>query len=118
MHGVWAISDALLGLMSWRSTLVQLELCQLFDAPPENWFNRKFVDEIQTRFDEKLESMVETLQLVHNPLHIFLLQKSVYNVSSYKYCCVAHQASSFAMWTVHNPNAVLVLAEETEEMNR
>ncbi|RPA91064.1 hypothetical protein L873DRAFT_1795134 [Choiromyces venosus 120613-1] len=65
MRGVWAIGDALLGLMSWRSPLIQLELCQLFDAPPGNWFNSKFVNKIQTWFDEKLESMVETLQLVH-----------------------------------------------------
>ncbi|RPA88615.1 hypothetical protein L873DRAFT_1796560 [Choiromyces venosus 120613-1] len=65
MCGIWAIGDALLGLMSWRSPLVQLELHQLFDAPPGNWLNSKFVNEIQTRFDEKPESMVETLQLVH-----------------------------------------------------
>ncbi|RPA88589.1 hypothetical protein L873DRAFT_981778 [Choiromyces venosus 120613-1] len=64
MHGIWAIGDALLGLMSWRSPLVQLELHQPFDTPPGHWFNSKFVEEIQTRFDEKLESMVETFQLV------------------------------------------------------
>ncbi|RPA88505.1 hypothetical protein L873DRAFT_1796616 [Choiromyces venosus 120613-1] len=31
---VWAIGDALLGLMNWHSPLVQLELTLLFDAPP------------------------------------------------------------------------------------
>ncbi|RPA89725.1 hypothetical protein L873DRAFT_1849177 [Choiromyces venosus 120613-1] len=65
MRGVWAIGDALLGLMSWRSPLVQLELCQLFVAPTGNWFNMKFAAQIQTRFDEKLSSMVETLELLH-----------------------------------------------------
>ncbi|RPA88658.1 hypothetical protein L873DRAFT_1849643, partial [Choiromyces venosus 120613-1] len=63
MRGVRAIGDALLGLMSWRSPLVQLELRQLFDAPTGDWFNVKFAAQIQTRFDEKLSSMVETLEL-------------------------------------------------------
>ncbi|RPA88418.1 hypothetical protein L873DRAFT_1796660 [Choiromyces venosus 120613-1] len=66
IRSVWAIGDALLGLMNWRSPLVQLELTLLFDTPPRHWYNSKFAEEIQTRFDEKLESMVETLQLVHN----------------------------------------------------
>ena len=65
MRGVWAIGDALLGLMSWHSPLVQLELRQLFDPLPGDWFNRTFVEDVQTRFDKKLASMVETLKSVH-----------------------------------------------------
>ncbi|KAG0122866.1 hypothetical protein HOY82DRAFT_619776 [Tuber indicum] len=65
MRGIWAIGDALLGLMNWHSPLVQLELRQLFNAPAGNWFNAEFVDQIEARFDEKLSSMAEILEQVH-----------------------------------------------------
>ena len=68
MRGVWAIGDALLGLTSWDSARVQLELHDLFDAPPGHCFNPKFVDFIQDQLDSKLEDMAETYHLVHTRL--------------------------------------------------
>jgi len=65
MRGVWGIGDALLGLMSWHSPLVQFELYELFDARAGNWFNSKFVEEIEERFVKKLATMVETLKQAH-----------------------------------------------------
>jgi len=65
MRGVWAIGDALLGLNTWNSELVKLELDQLFNAPAGDWFNREFAAHIESKFDQKLASMVETLQLVN-----------------------------------------------------
>ena len=62
MRGVWAIGDALLGLTRWDSELVKLELDQLFDAPDGDWFNRKFAAQVQSMFNQKLASMVETLE--------------------------------------------------------
>ena len=64
MRGVWAIGDALLGLNSWNSDLVKLELDELFNAPDGDWFNREFAAHIESKFDQKLASMVETLQQV------------------------------------------------------
>ena len=65
MRGVWAIGDALLGLMRWDSHLVQVELRKLFDAPAGSWFNGEFASQIEARFDRKLASMVETLEEVN-----------------------------------------------------
>ena len=65
MRGVWAIGDALLGLMRWDSATVQVELGKLFDAPTGSWFNAEFVGQIEARFDRKLASMVETLEEVN-----------------------------------------------------
>ena len=65
MRGVWAIGDALLGLMRWDSAIVQVELGKLFDAPAGSWFNAEFVGQIEARFDRKLASMVETLEEVN-----------------------------------------------------
>ncbi|PUU73570.1 hypothetical protein B9Z19DRAFT_1134991 [Tuber borchii] len=66
LQGVWAIGDALLGLISWHSPLVQLELHELFDAGDGGWFNSEFANEIEARVDRKLASMLETLEKVHN----------------------------------------------------
>ena len=65
MRGVWAIGDALLGLMSWGSPRVQHELRELFDAPAGDWFNREYAAQIQSKFDQQLAGMVETLEWVH-----------------------------------------------------
>ena len=64
IRGVWNIGDAILGLTSWSSPLVQMELAQLFEAPEGEWFNKKFVDEVQDRFDKKLECIMGSLQMV------------------------------------------------------
>jgi len=66
MRGIWAIRDTLLGLMSWDSMLVQIELGKLFNAPAGSWFNAEFAGQIEALFDRKLASMVETLEEVHN----------------------------------------------------
>ena len=65
MRGVWAIGDALLGLMRWDSDLVQVELRKLFDAPSGSWFNTEFASQIEARLERKLASMVETLEEVN-----------------------------------------------------
>ena len=66
MRGIWAVGDALLGLMRWDSPLVQLELGELFNPRAGSWFNAEFACQIEARFDRKLASMVETLEEVHN----------------------------------------------------
>ncbi|PUU73571.1 hypothetical protein B9Z19DRAFT_1068895 [Tuber borchii] len=65
MRGVWAIGDALLGLTSWDSLVVQVELRELFNAPAGSWFNAKFVNKIEASFDRKLTRMVKTLEKVN-----------------------------------------------------
>ena len=65
MRGVWAIGDALLGLTSWKSEAVKDELDQLFDAPAGDWFNREFAAKVESKFNQKLASMVETLERVY-----------------------------------------------------
>jgi len=66
LRGVWSIGDALLGLTAWRSPLVQIELHKLFTPQGGEWFNAEFVEEVQSRLDERLANMVDTLQLVHS----------------------------------------------------
>lgn len=69
MRGVWAIGDALLGLTSWSSPRVELELQQLFDAPQGEWFNRAFIDKVQDSFDKELNSLVEILASVREGIN-------------------------------------------------
>jgi len=65
MRGIWGIGDALLGLNTWNSELVKLELDNLFNAPSGDWFNREFAAQIESKFNQKLASMVDTLQRVN-----------------------------------------------------
>ena len=65
LRGVWHIGDALLGLTSWNSPLVQFELEELFTADEGEWYNREFVHEIMIAWMRKLKAMTEAIELVY-----------------------------------------------------
>jgi len=64
IRGVWNIGDALLGLQSWSSPLVQMELKRLFCSPEGKLFNEAFVKEVQDKFKEKLKTMMPSLEFL------------------------------------------------------
>ena len=67
MRGVWYIGDALLGLISWNSHLVQEELHELFKTSDGGWYNKQFVEMVEEKLDTKLESVMSTLKSACEP---------------------------------------------------
>ena len=67
MRGVWYIGDALLGLISWNSHLVQEELHELFKTADGGWYNKQFVEMVEEKLDTKLESVMSTLKSACEP---------------------------------------------------
>jgi len=65
VRGVWAIGDALLGLTSWDSPLVQRDLERLFEAGDGEWYNQEFVYSVHCQMQAKMHSLLEDFEFVH-----------------------------------------------------
>jgi len=67
LRGVWAIGDAILGLTSWDSPVIQRDLELLFDTPEgtDEWYNLDFVKSIQLRLQRKLVDLKHDIDSIY-----------------------------------------------------
>ena len=67
LRGVWAIGDAMLGLTSWDSPVIQRDLKLLFetDEGTDEWYNQDFVKGVQLRLQRKLLDLKDDIDSVY-----------------------------------------------------
>jgi len=67
LRGVWAIGDAILGLTSWNSPVVQRDLKMLFetDEGTDEWYSLDFDRSIQLKLRKKLLELLNDIDSIY-----------------------------------------------------
>ena len=67
LRGAWAIGDAILGLASWDSPVVQRDLELLFETEEDTdeWYSQKFVKTVQLNLQTKLLYLMNDIDSVY-----------------------------------------------------
>ena len=67
LRGAWAIGDAILGLTSWDSPVIQRDLELLFgtEEGTDEWYNRDFVRGVQIKLQRKLLDLMNDIDSIY-----------------------------------------------------